>query len=164
MAKLNKKQQATVEENAGDSGFAPIPAGVVHAILRDVDTTKSGAKGPYWSWEFEIIDDREFPIDETGKKTANMKGRRLWNNTSLSDKAAFKMAETYDAFEAPLDTDTDDLIGKPVKLVISQRVIQEGNRKGETANQIDRLKVADAGVVEEFDKAKEARKAVEEIF
>lgn len=163
MAKLNKQQQKMVNDNAGDSGFAPMPAGAVHAVLRDVDTSRSGAKGPYWSWEFEVITDQEF-TPEGSKKPANTKGRRLWNNTSLSEKAAFKMEETYSAFDVPLDTDTDDLIGKPVKLIISIRTIQEGSRKGELTNQVDRIKQPDADVLEELASVAAARKGVEDIF
>lgn len=151
MAKLNPDVQKHAEEAEGGS-FEPLPEGVYHLKLRDVDTTREGAKGPYWSWEFEVV----------GAEGAN--GRRLWNNTSLSEAAAFKMKETFDAFGASLDTDTDDLIGSVVKAVVSQRTIQQGNRKGEIANQIDRLKVADADVVEAVAAEKEARAAAEEIF
>lgn len=150
MAKLNKEAQKAAE-SAESSGFEPLPDGVYHAKLRDVDTTRSGPKGPYWSWEFEVIGE-EF------------KGRRLWNNTSLSESAAFKMKETFEAFGAPLDTDTDDLIGMVVKLQVSQRTIQEGTRKGEIANQIDRLKPADGEVAAQVASEAQSKKEMEEIF
>lgn len=148
MAKLNEEIAKRVEESE-DSGFEPIPDGVYHAKLMDVDTTREGPKGPYWSWEFEIIDE-EF------------KGRKQWNNTSLSPKADFKMKETFAAFGVPVDTDTDDLLGKIVKLVVSQRVIQSGTRQGEVGNQIDRLKPADEDVLAAQDA--EAEKKAAEIF
>lgn len=151
MAKLNDQLQKQAEE-AGGGNFDPIPDGVYHVKLRDVDTTKEGPAGPYWSWEFEVVD------------SVGNDGRRLWNNTSLSEKAAFKMKETFDAFGTTLDTDTDDLIGKVVKAVVSQRTIQSGNRKGEIANQIDRLKLADPEVAEAVAKAAESARAAEEIF
>jgi hypothetical protein len=150
MAKLNQKLQKQTEK-AESSGFEPIPDGAYHVKLRDVDTTRSGAKGPYWSWEFEIVDE-EF------------KGRRLWNNTSLSEAAAFKMKETFEAFDVPLDTDTDELIGEVVKAVVSQRTIQEGQRKGEVANQIDRLKKADADILAGVASEKKANADMDEIF
>lgn len=150
MAKLNKQLQKQTKD-AESSGFEPLPDGVYHAKLRDVDTTKAGNKGPYWSWEFEVIDE-EF------------KGRRLWNNTSLSAAAAFKMKETFEAFGCDVDTDTDELIGQPVKVVVSQRVIQDGARKGEISNQVDRLKPADEEVLAGVAADSESKKAVDEIF
>lgn len=150
MAKLNKKLQ-TQTEKAESSGFEAIPDGAYHVKLRDVDTTREGKKGPYWSWEFEIIDE-EF------------KGRRLWNNTSLSEAAAFKMKETFEAFGVSLDTDTDELIGEVVKAVVSQRTIQEGTRKGEVANQIDRLKKADDDILASVGAEKKANADMDEIF
>jgi hypothetical protein len=149
MAKLNKQMQKQVDD--AKSSFEPLPDGVYHALLRDVDTTREGPKGPYWSWEFEVIDD-EF------------KGRRLWNNTSLSKEAAFKMNETFTAFGTSADTDTDDLIGQVVKLQVSQRTIQEGTRKGEIANQIDRVKPADDDVKEQVDAEAKSKREMEEIF
>jgi hypothetical protein len=149
MAKLNKQMQKQVDD--AKSSFEPLPDGVYHALLRDVDTTREGPKGPYWSWEFEVIDD-EF------------KGRRLWNNTSLSKEAAFKMNEAFTAFGVTSDTDTDDLIGQVVKLQVSTRTIQEGSRKGEPANQIDRVKPADDEVKEQVDAEAKSKKEMEEIF
>jgi hypothetical protein len=160
VAKLNRNKQKEVADNAG-SGFAVLPDGAVHLRLRDVDATRSGAKGPYWSWEFEIVDPEELEID--GKMTKVI-GRRLWNNTSLSKEAAFKMKETFDAFGVDLDTDTDELLGQIVKGIISQRTIQEGARKGEVANQIDRLKPADPDVKERFDKQRQQEKETADLF
>lgn len=162
MAKLTPDLQEGVK-NAQSSGFDPLPDGAYHLRLRDVDTTKSGEKGPYWSWEFEIIDDFEW-TPEDAKTPQNAKGRRLWNNTSLSEKAFFKMKETFDAFGVDVDTDTDELIGKVVKGQVSQRTIQQGARKGELANQIDRLKPADQEVVAAVAKKAQGAKEAAEIF
>lgn len=149
MAKLNKDMQGKVD-NASDS-FDPIPAGVYHVRLRDVDTDRSGGAGPYWSWEFEVVEDEHT-------------GRRLWNNTSLADSALFSLKNTFKAFGVDTDADTDDLCGQVVKAVVSIRTIQQGARKGELANQIDRLLPAD----EDFEPATEAAatsgKKAEDIF
>jgi hypothetical protein len=150
MAKLTKTMQKEVAK-AESSGFEPLPEGAYHAKLRDVDTTRSGAKGPYWSWEFEIVDEE-------------YKGRRVWNNTSLSEKAHFKMKETYEAFGADLDVDTDELIGQVVKVVLTQRTIQEGTRKGEITNDIARLRKADDDVAEAAKAEAESKARVDEIF
>lgn len=124
MAKLNKTMAKKAE--AATSGFDPIPAGTYHLRLRDVDSDRQGAAGPYWSWEFEILDE-------------GFTGRRLWNNTSLAENALWKMNETFKAFGAGMDTDTDDLCGMVVRGVVEQRVIEAGSRKGEIGNQIRRL-------------------------
>lgn len=151
MAKLNKKLQDRVDK-AETSGFEPVPDGVYYLQLFDVDASREGPKGPYWSWEFNIVESDEYD------------GRKQWNNTSLSAAADFKMKETYEAFGVPLDTDTDDMLGMVVKGQISQRVIQSGDRMGEMGNQIDRLRKAEPEVIERIQaKAKEAKEA-ENIF
>jgi hypothetical protein len=142
MAKLDKKTQKTVND-AESSGFTPLEPGAYHAKLRDVDTTREGPKGPYWSWEYEVIDEPYV-------------GRRLWNNTSLSEAAAFKMKETFEAFGVDTSTDTDEMIGHVIKLLVSVRTIQSGPREGEESNQIDRIKPADEDVVAANDSSKTA--------
>lgn len=150
MAKLNKNMQKQVSD-AETSGFEPLPDGAYHAKLRDVDTTREGPKGPYWSWEFEIVDEA-------------YKGRRVWNNTSLSKEAAFKMRETFDAFGVSPDVDTDDLIGKLVKVVLTTRTIEKGARAGELANDVSRLKPADEDVLAEHDKRAKDQKEMADLF
>lgn len=133
MAKLNKQTAEAVAE-ASDS-FELIPTGVYHARLMEVDATREGAKGPYWVWQYDIVEPGE------------AKGRKVWNNTSLSSAAQFAMKQTFDAFGVTTDTDTDDLMGKIVRVSVSSRTIQSGPRKGELANQVDRILPAD----EEFE-------------
>lgn len=146
MPKLNKQMQKQTGA-AETSAFDPIDPGVYHVRLRDVDGTGSGAKGPYWSWEFEVVE-------------APYVGRRLWNNTSLSEAAAFKMKETFDAFGVGYDADTDDLLGQIVKAHVSIRTIQSGDRKGQLANQVDRLEPAD----DDFQAEESAQPQTEDIF
>lgn len=126
MAKLNKKLQEQTK-NAPDAEFEPIPAGLYHTRLRTVDTTKEGPKGPYWVWEFEIVEEEQT-------------GRRVWLNTSLAAAAAFKLKEVFQAFGVDVDADTDDLCGQIVLAQIGTRVIQGGSRKGEIGNDLSRLK------------------------
>jgi hypothetical protein len=141
MPKLNKTNAKKAEE--ASSGFDPVPSRAYHVRLESVNPDGSGPKGPYWSWEFTILEDHEFEIE--GKKgVQNALGRKLWNNTSLSDSAMFKMKETFDAFGVPTDTDTDEILGDCCKAIVGIRTIQEGARKGELANQIERLVPADA--------------------
>lgn len=134
MAKLNQTMASKVESAEGGS-FEPLPVGAYHVRLRDVDAGRQGPAGPYWSWEFEVVD--EGPWAQ----------RRLWTNTSLSEAAMFKMKETFGAFGVAPDTDTDELLGRVVKAMVGQRTIQQGERKGELTNEISRLQQADADFV-----------------
>lgn len=127
MAKMDKKHQEQTKE-AESGQFDPVPEGTYHVRLHQVITEgREGPSGPYWTWEFDIVE----PGDNLNRK--------LWNNTSLSEAAAFKMKETYDAFGAEYDADTDDLCGQICKAVVSIRTIQSGSRKGEPGNQVNRL-------------------------
>lgn len=91
-----------------------------------MDATREGPAGPYWSWEYEILD-------------GEFMDRRLWNNTTLAENAQFGLKQTFDAFGVPTDTDTDELLGKVVRLSVSQRTIQKGPRTGELSNNVDRV-------------------------
>lgn len=164
MAKLNKEAQENVKKAA--TAFLPMPECVLHARLRDVDPTREGPKGPYWSWEFEIVEDQEFIVEDHEGRPVTVKSlnRRLWNNTSLSEESAFSFERTFRAFEAEPDTDTDELLGDIVKLVIGQRTIQQGDRKGEVVNDISNLKPADPEWKAKAGKAKDDRKHIDEIF
>lgn len=132
MPKLNKKTAEKVASAEGGD-FPLLDPGWYHVRLNNVDGDREGPKGPYWSWEFDVVEE-----GASGK---------LWQNTSLSDAAAFKMKETFDAFGVPTDTDTDELCGQICKAQVGIRTIQQGDRKGEQANQITRLAPADEDFV-----------------
>lgn len=127
MPKLPADIASTVDETESTS-FEPLPEGKYGAVLREVTVSDQPGKSGfhYWRWEFEVTDDE-------------YKGRRQWTNTSLSPKAAFKFKEVFDAFGVPADTDTDELIGQPVTLVVVQKVIPSGSRAGETGNEVSRV-------------------------
>lgn len=129
MAKLNKKKAGEAENT--ENAFEVIDACVTHARLMNVDTSKSGQAGPYWSWEFQGVED------------GPALNRRFWNNTTLAEGKMFGLKMTFDAFGVPTDTDTDDLCGRIVKLTIGVRTIQSGSREGELANSITKISKAD---------------------
>jgi len=130
MPKLNQDVAQAVDQ--AEDGFKPVPEGVyIVRLMEDVDV-KEGAKGPYWRWTFEIPEEHE-------GEALEFAGRRFWTNTSLSSAAYFKLKETFGAFGVPTDTDTEDLVGRKVKAVVIQRVIQGGQRSGEIGNEIDKL-------------------------
>src|SRR5690606_16853317 len=103
MPKLNKQTAAAVTEAAENSDFEPMPAGRYIFKLVDVES-KDGQRAPYWSWQYEC---NEEPYV----------GRKVWDNTSLSEKAAWRLGKVFAAFEVPADTDTDELIGREVALM-----------------------------------------------
>lgn len=121
-------QQAQEAAEQADSR-APLDEDTYVLRLREVDGSKSGKSGPYWRWEFEVAHNAD----------SSLNGRRLWTNTSLSKKAAWKLKEAFDAFGVSLDTDTDDLCGELCLAVVVQEVIQDGKRAGEIGNQISSL-------------------------
>lgn len=130
MPKLNTEVARKVDE--AEDGFKPVPEGIyVLQLMADVDV-KEGTKAPYWRWSFEI------PAEHDGKDL-EYSGRKFWTNTSLSDAAYFKLKETFAAFGVPTDTDTEELVGKRVKALITTKVIQGGQRAGEIGNEIEKL-------------------------
>jgi len=128
MPKLDRNTATTVNTTEGSSDFEPLPAGVYTARLMEVNV-KEGRTAPYWSWTFEILE-------------PDFLNRRMWVNTSLSPAAAWKMKEVFDAFGADAGTDTDELCGQAVRLTVTQRVIETGNKKGEIGNNVDRVSAA----------------------
>lgn len=130
MASLPKNAQDNAA-NAEDQEFAPMPVGVYHARLMEVDTSRSGAKGPYWVFQYDILDE-------------GYTNRKMWDNVSLSDGAAFKRKQVWTALGFDLDTDTEDMLGSVVKLRITHRTIQGGAREGELGEQVSKVEPADA--------------------
>lgn len=129
MAKLTKAMQKKVGD-APSGDFEALDDGIYPATLMAVNTDKTGKAGPYWQWEFRIDGPDE------------VKGRKAWVNTSLSEAALWKMKEIYDALEFELDSDTDEMCGTACKLVLTQRVIESGSRKGQMGNNVDRVMAA----------------------
>ena len=128
MVKLSKKQAQAVDQ-AEVQDIGPIPEGRYKGRLREV-RKEEGNKGPYLRWEFDEIRGMQ-----DGKKYPG----HQWVNTSLSDNALWKVKETFLAFGVPASTDTDDLVGQEVGMVVSRSVIESGKRAGEIGNNVDRL-------------------------
>jgi hypothetical protein len=135
--KLNKKRAKEIEDTEG-GGFSLLENGRYLGKLRDVEVKqKEGGEFPYWQWEFDNLRSLDGETTYPG---------RQWAITSLSPKADFKMKEAFQAFGVPADTDTDELIGEDVILVVGTRTIKEGDRKGEQSNTVNNLlPVGDAG-------------------
>jgi hypothetical protein len=108
---------------------------VYPAVLRDV-SVQEGRTAPYWRWQYELGGDA--------------RGRTMFDNTSLSDRALWRLKGVFDAFGVPADTDTEELIGKPVQLVVDQETQQEGAGAGTIRNVVRDVRPAkqDSGPVE----------------
>jgi hypothetical protein len=122
MPKLDDAVAGEVEE-AESMDFTPLKPGIYACKLLEVEV-KEGQKAPYWNWKYEVLEGQP------------NEGRFLWNVTSLSPKAAFKLKETFEAFGVPANTDTDELCGCVVNLQVDQRTIQSGAKAGQTGNQV----------------------------
>ena len=122
MPKLSSATASKVEE-AESLDFEPLPEDIYEAVLEGEVELAEGPNGPYWKWTFKIT-------------TPGFEGRKQFVNTSLSEKAFWKLKEMFEAFGVSADTDTEDLIGQPVKLMVVQRVIEKGARKGEVGNEV----------------------------
>lgn len=139
MPKLNKdkaKEAANTE-----SSFDPVDEGWYHVRLRDVDGSRSGNAGPYWSWEYEVVG--AGAPDDKGSYATPFLNRRLWNNTTLAEGKMFGFNATFKAFDVDTDTDTDDLCGRIIKVLVGHRTIQQGARAGQIGEQINQLRPAD---------------------
>lgn len=141
------KQVAELED-----GFAIMEDDTYELELVSVISEKqgkplAGAAGPYWTWEFIIPKDAERYV-----------GRKFWVNTSLSERAFFKMKEHFEAFGAPTDTNTDELIGRRCLGVVGSYVQQEGKGAGDTKNQIEKLLPAEGTQTAPKSKGKDAAK------
>lgn len=134
MPKLPKKTQEAAEQAEDSGGFAALPEGKYLCVLDDVQTDGSGPAGPYWTWVWKIHPDN-----------GEHEGRMLWDVISLSEKAAWKVKQVFEALGYSLDSDTDEMIGEAAVLVVSQRVIERGKRQGEMGNQVDVYLPADGG-------------------
>ena len=71
----------------------------------------------------------------------------------------WKIRQVFDAFGVPADTDTDDLIGTTVDLMVGQTVAQQGKMQGKIVNEITEFLPASAPATA----AAPAPKAGEEI-
>lgn len=144
--KLDSKTAQRVQDGATNAGegseFKLLDEGVYRLQLRSVTTTileKSKEPKlvgcPMWKWEFEI------PEGEDNSS------RRFWTQRILpkdngyehADFMMLKFAEPFEALGATPDVDTDELLGKRCRGFVTQRVIEKGQKAGETTNSLEDL-------------------------
>jgi hypothetical protein len=88
-----------------------------------------------WVWKFEVTDPSAHA------------GRWLWERTAIQDNTMWKIRQVFDAFGVPADTDTDDLVGSAVDLMVGQTVAQRGKMQGKTVNEITEFLPSTSGPV-----------------
>jgi hypothetical protein len=124
--KLDKTSAKALDKvEAAGSGFPVVPEGDYYANLFSVEV-REGPSGEYWSWCFQILGDQHPEYD----------GRRFWTNTSRSEASKPFFKRMFDVFNVPTDTDTDDLLGEPVKLHVKEIIVRAGAHEGEPGNEI----------------------------
>lgn len=130
MPRLNPQLAKNVAD--AEDGFKPIDPGVYVAQLAEDVAEKEGQKGYYWRWVFIIAD-----TDNEGNPQP-FAGRKLFTNTSLSDAAWFKLKEMFAAFGESTEIEANELVGRKIRLQVKTVIIQQGQRKGETGNEVAR--------------------------
>jgi hypothetical protein len=145
MPKLSGEASKQVAAAEGGGAREPLPEGKYRARLIDVESTKSKAGNPMWVWKFEV---------EVGP-TPDAAGRWLWERTAIQENTMWKIRQVFDAFGAPADTDTDDLIGSTVDLMVGQTVAERGKMQGKIVNEITEFLPASAPATPAAPKAAE---------
>lgn len=131
MPKLSPQLATQVDEAAESSGFTPMEEAAYQARLTEVQAKNSSNNNPMWVWIYEIIG--------LADGTRKYRGRKQWDNTTLTEAAMWRVGKTFEAYGVPTDTDTDELIGCTVTLHIAQRQIQAGSRAGQMGNNVERI-------------------------
>jgi hypothetical protein len=132
MPKLPKNIQKAAEEAEVSGGFEALEAGTYLLKVREIDvTSKTKAGDPKWVFQFDVVDGPE-ELDEEDRVSRG----RLFEHCALTEAAAWKMKQIFSALGFTLDSDADEMVGEPVRAVVTQSAIQEGNRKGTMGNNI----------------------------
>lgn len=143
MPKLNPTKAAEVRK-AGEEGskFVLLPIGKYRVKLEDVESTTTRPKPgeregkPMWIWKFETVSYLDgTPLDADGNKV-DVVGKSTWYRTVIQDNTLWDLDRVFAAFEVEPDTDTDELVGDEIIVVIDQSVITAGKLKGKMGNEI----------------------------
>ena len=162
MPKLAAKDRKKVEkaEALGDGDFPLIPPGKYIAELTGVEARTSAAGNPMWVAEFSEItgpDGETFP----GRQWYNLnlpttptppdgyvpKGRekdpvKAWE--SYQNMCSGRIKGFFEAFGYSADSDTDEMIGERCVITIGERVINQGPKAGQKANQVNGVAALDS--------------------
>ncbi len=109
--------------NTEEKEFEALPAGIYWMSLEQV-TEKEGKAAPYWEWVFAFLE------NDSGEEVSG----KLYENTSLSPKARFRLKAMFDGFGVDPNTDTDELLGTCVWVRVGTEVARQGARQGKLRN------------------------------
>nr|DAN07345.1 MAG TPA: Protein of unknown function (DUF669) [Caudoviricetes sp.] len=119
----------TGNEDEG-TGFSPIDSGRYRATVFDIsrEVGKNSGK-PYLKWCFQICEGEPFA------------GRRLWDNTSLSDNAKWRLVQVLKAcgIDVPkghLQLNPNDLLGKELIIMVGLEPDEYANDRDGTDDQM----------------------------
>jgi hypothetical protein len=131
MPKLDSKTAKRVNSaEGGGGGFTLLDEDEYTLKLTGVKVgakpNKNGDLG--WVWSFEVSSG-----EQTGDK---FKGKPIRTNTWLSEDSDWYLKQMFDAFGAKPNVDTDTLIGKEIRGIVTQREIMAGARKGQLSNDL----------------------------
>lgn len=164
LAAKHRKAAATVENTGGD--FKAFPPGKYIATLAKVEARQSAAGNSYWNWEFKDITSLDgtkqpgrlwhrtmLPIDTMPDDYVPGKHKRAGTTPSQQEKeeswkqyqdlTLLRFREAYEAFGYTMDTDTDEMVGEKVALVVGVTTQQQGANAGKEVNEINGLESAD---------------------
>lgn len=119
----------TGNEDEG-TGFSPIDSGRYRATVFEISREVSKNSGkPYLKWCFQICDGEPFA------------GRRLWDNTSLSDNAKWRLVQVLKAcgIDVPkghLQLNPNDLLGKELIIMVGLEPDEYANDRDGTDDQM----------------------------
>ena len=119
----------TGNEDEG-TGFSPIDSGRYRATVFEIsrEVGKNSGK-PYLKWCFQICEGEPFA------------GRRLWDNTSLSDNAKWRLVQVLKAcgIDVPkghLQLNPNDLLGKELIIMVGLEPDEYANDRDGTDDQM----------------------------
>jgi len=115
------------------TSFEPMPVGTYEAVLTGVEERVAQSSGdPYLNWEFTIVGPSEYD------------NRKVWDITSLSEKALWRLRQTLVA----LGLDPADLSGEidfePTELIGSRCLVEVNQEEweGQMRNRVRKVRIS----------------------
>lgn len=148
MPKLAAKVRKKVEKATAVSGeFEPLKPGKYIATLNEVDARNSNAGNPMWVAEFGDIENLDGET-QPGRQWYNLnlpttdtppegytKGKDKWEQYQRLCEGRLKAF--FEAFGFTEDSDTDEMVGDQVVIILGVRTITNGPRAGERTNSVN---------------------------
>lgn len=141
MPRLNSAKAAEVKKAGEEGAFPVFPVGLTKLKLTDVTSGSSRAGDPMWTWQFKYVEFLDVYTPEPGEEhkphpTERYAGKKVTYFTVLRDDLLWDLDRVFAAFDAEPDTDTDDLVGDEIVVMMDQAMIEKGRSKGQIGNNI----------------------------